>query len=222
MALTHDPSMSIDLAPSVDGDFVTVLIGKNERKFFIHEAPLRAHSRFFDAAMSGAWKESAHRILKLPVEQEAPFKIYIRWVYTNKTSFAESCASRDFAELYIMASRLQDGECQGAAIDCIIRRTQTKQKVPNEHTVNMIYSNTLAGDPARRLCIDCWVIHGSERWFENPAGAIDAQFYKDVAKLFCSKRNGKELPNRLYDEHGSTCRYHQHGEGECYGKKYAS
>jgi hypothetical protein len=25
----------------------------------------------------------------------------------------------------------------------------------------------------------------------------------------------------LVDEHGSTCAYHQHGDGECYSKKYA-
>ncbi|SMQ55279.1 unnamed protein product [Zymoseptoria tritici ST99CH_3D7] len=217
----HDPSIRSGLAPMIDSDTVLVLVGAIEYGFTVHEAPLRAHSRFFDAAMSGAWKESSKRIVKLPMENAAIFNVYVQWAYTSKISIAENWSYDDFLSLYLTACRLQDGDLQDATIDCIITQRQPPALIsPNENDVSKIYNNTAIGNAARRLFVDIWTSDASEEWLVKLCDNVAAQFYFDLAKALIKMNAGRAAP-LLVDKAGSTCKYHQHKEGECYSKKFA-
>jgi hypothetical protein len=207
---------------SITGDVVTVLVGEYERKFIVHEEPLRAHSRFFDAAMSGVWLESSERIIRLPMEGPKLFSVYVQWIYTSRVALPDHWGLNRLAHLYIMASRLQDGNLQDAAIDCMIRLVEEDGTCsPLEDAVGPIYDHTATGDLARKFLVDCWVKFGWTDWVHEADENVDAQFYCDLARALFLFQGKASLPS-LLEFDGSTCKYHQHGDNECYSKKYTA
>jgi hypothetical protein len=55
---------------------VTVLVGKEEKRFTLHQDAVCANSKFFKAACSKRWREGQERTVRLPEAQPDIFKLY--------------------------------------------------------------------------------------------------------------------------------------------------
>lgn len=186
--------------------------------FFMHEVPLRKNSALFEAAIAKDQKESKERLVKLPEEDPRQFASYAQWVYTRKLVCPKHSESNIFIEifsLYLMGSRLQDIDFQDACIDAII--AEMDDFYPCEASVDIIYPNTVTGDPTRLLLVETWMLHGSTKGIEE-GQADSGTFYYELTKALATLVWDNEKPRPIPDKDGNTCRYHQHEKDECYHK----
>ena len=63
---------------------VTVLVGSQETQFEIHRGLLCASSDFFKAAITGNFKESDQKEIKLPEQDVKIFRFFVHWLYTGR------------------------------------------------------------------------------------------------------------------------------------------
>ncbi|CAO2658419.1 Nn.00g061420.m01.CDS01 [Neocucurbitaria sp. VM-36] len=67
-----------------DQKFATVLIGRDEEKFIIHEELLTYHSDFFRAALTGTFKEAEEKSVRLKYEDTNTFEVFVHWLYHQR------------------------------------------------------------------------------------------------------------------------------------------
>ncbi|KAF2170690.1 hypothetical protein M409DRAFT_19505 [Zasmidium cellare ATCC 36951] len=138
------------------GDVIVVLVGSQEKRFIVHETPLRENSAFFEAALGRDWKETADRVVKLPEEAPYQFHVYVHWLYRGLyrgMKDGSQFSPRDLARLYTLGSRLQDHDFQDAVVDAFIYRCGMIPTIPDDNIVYLIFSNTIEGDPMRRFLV---------------------------------------------------------------------
>lgn len=74
---------------------VTILVGREERRWLVHEKLLSQHSAFFNQYFNGSEEGRPDREeMKLPEEDPKLFALFIRWLYG--IAFASSGGRRVF------------------------------------------------------------------------------------------------------------------------------
>lgn len=59
---------------------VTVIVGPSEQVFCIYESLLRSHSAFFEAALSGDWREGKDKVVRLNDVHRYFFGCFLEWL----------------------------------------------------------------------------------------------------------------------------------------------
>lgn len=62
---------------------LSVLVGRDEEAFVVHEHFISAKSKFFEAASRKEWLEGVQNLIRLPEVEPWIFKAYVNWVYTG-------------------------------------------------------------------------------------------------------------------------------------------
>lgn len=179
-------------------------MGPSPISFYVHERLLRDASRFFDAAMRGDWKESAERVVPLPVDDPEVFNLFVGWLYNRKFPTKNDVGSAEgneeymlLAKLYVLGEKLQATTIKTAVIGAILGKAKTKVQ-PGGHSwypvgsiVRYLYENTPPTSPARRLLVDLYVWNGQGSWLtRDPTDEGGSkEFLVDLARLM-----GLELP----------------------------
>ena len=184
-----------------------------------------ASSLFFNAALSGPWKESGGKVC-LTDHDPSLFNVYLQFLYTSKI---HSSAADDVKEngedrewdrligLYLMGDHFVDAKLMNASVDAMIDKWKTGKRWPLGYA-HRIYENTMTGSPLRRLIVDFHVHLGvgmalarsSQQESDAPKEFfIDAitEFAKVGAALF-----EKDTPEPWDVD---QCRYHVHATGQC-------
>ncbi|TLD27970.1 hypothetical protein E2P81_ATG06316 [Venturia nashicola] len=203
---------------------ITVRVGpedsdtKRTRDFIVHEHILRAHSAFFEAALSRDWKESHQRIVKLPEGSPHAFDIYVHWIYSHKLEFTAKDGASGISKLidaYILGDVLLDGDFRDRVIDDIVKRGVEKTVLLRK-LIGKIYENTKEKDRLRTLAIDSVVYSKSNIWI------IAGQQKKDVPEealwdivAAMHEAGGFRVPAGAPFRQ-DTCHYHVHESGTCY------
>ncbi|KXX80708.1 hypothetical protein MMYC01_202143 [Madurella mycetomatis] len=152
---------------------VTITVGREERRWLVHEKLLSQHSAFFDEYFNGAEEEPIDRDeMKLPEEDPKLFALFIRWLYG--TAFATSGGRRvfrfpvpnpekvdtptvrDYLGLYVLGGKLGVIGVRNAASDALYEYygpASDNHKPPNLHDVKYIFDNTTPDAPLRRFLI---------------------------------------------------------------------
>jgi len=179
-------------------DAVTLIVGPEEKKMFVHGTYLTRDSDFFKAALKKEWIEGEIRAIKLPEEDSETMAHYMTFVYSNKLPFdgIEPKKKEDFSprwpiliDLYEYGERFLCRSIQNAVIKEMILLTRTKDGkgerwYPTSSNVDRAYRGTPAGSPIRRLLVDMHVTTGANSWL---SAEPNAQFLADLAKAFYEK-----------------------------------
>ena len=62
---------------------IEVIVGKAERKFYVHETLICSKSEFFAKALNKVWIEKQQRRVVMPEDDPELFLGYLNWVYTG-------------------------------------------------------------------------------------------------------------------------------------------
>jgi len=213
------------------GKSIEVIVGPEEETFCLHEELVRAHSKFFENAMSREWKESAERRVRLPVDSPDIFSLYQNWLYTRKIPTAIDKPGHKgnveyirLSQAYCLGEKLMDTAFKDAIIDAIILKAVTPASdghtwSPVGEAVRFIYDGTPENSPARKLFVTMYVWCGSEDWITFWAKREDLpkDFLIDLTTALLSHRT---RPKGIGPWIGSnTCQWHSHDkETICYKK----
>jgi hypothetical protein len=167
--------------------------GENQETFDVHESLITSHSLFFKKAMSGSWKESEDRVIKLPEDDPEIFNVYVHHLYTGSVAVIPEPLPADYAGaptrkiiclLYVLAEKLQDIKAKNSAIeallaDCRVKQPNGKYYFPGSHNVDIIYSGTLPGSMARKFLVDIYTHKATGKWITKHPELPD-EFLKDL------------------------------------------
>ncbi|KAF2117806.1 hypothetical protein BDV96DRAFT_465107, partial [Lophiotrema nucula] len=62
---------------------VTLEIGTEKTKYYVHKDYLMHHSPYFRKALSGPWIEAEERLVTLEDVEVQPFNVFVHWLYTQ-------------------------------------------------------------------------------------------------------------------------------------------
>ena len=181
-------------------------------------------SAFFDGAFRNEWKESSENVVHLPAHDPEHFEIFFLWLYTRRVF---SCQAEVFvgnkggeewdrlANAWALGAYLQATDFQDAITDAIVERAG--QIFASIHSVHkIIYANSVAGAPIRKLIVDVAVRHWDASTVEaQVSDASSSDFYRDLSIALLKDRAASNNDRVVK----ASCDYHSHGEKCCYKTK---
>jgi hypothetical protein len=138
----------------------TVLVGRDETPFKVHDRLLCEQSPFFQQALGGNFKEAREQVVRLPEEEPERFERFLLWLYTHSLAHIDhrdvDRRYESLFELYFLADRLLVRALKNAIIDATVRVEQTSAFVPSTYQVQTVFAQTAAcrENGLRRLLVD--------------------------------------------------------------------
>lgn len=212
----------------------TVLVGPNEesKSFTLHEQLAREKSDFINAAFRNEWKESEQNIIRLPDYHPEHFELFLLWIY-NHTIFSSKEGDEPVQQLggvdkewdrlasaWVLGAYLQAPDFRDAVTDAIIEKLSSCFSKFNQSMHEIIYANTDASAPIRKLIVDIAIW----RWDESILKAQKndpawSDFFYDLSIAMMSARKTADFgasPPWVKD----PCAYHEHHkDSACYKSK---
>lgn len=204
--------------PDYSDNFISVLVGPEESKFVIHEATLRHHSKFFDAACSRDWKEGQERVVRLPEHDAEAFMVYTHSAYTSKLDMTLIFVpdERDshpsiFGEVYVLANYLQSNTLCNLVVDYVLKGADM---VPANtffpEVLAYFFANTTHESKMRLLFLDMMSARINEAWLNKYEEECPPELLLVLAKRYVAGKTSKP-PGPTYAD---RCKYHIHEEGK--------
>ena len=181
----------IPLSSWLTDRIVTVIVGRDQKKWAVHAKLLCSKSKYFDRFFNGDEEHEARDDMHLPGEDPKLFALLIRWLYG--TAFANSGGTRifrfnppdgkditvrDYIGLYILGGKIEIMGVKNAAIDALYayfgpdaEKAPGEARHPDFRDIQYAFEHTLPDSHMRRLLV------------------AHALFY-----LFGKKRRGAPLP----------------------------
>lgn len=170
---------------------VTVLVGKDEKRFILHQDAVCAKSKFFQAMCSKPCLEGHEQIARLPETTVATFQAYCSWIYTGylqeRTCTEESEMSdkndeqEALVELYLLGNTLDDIKLRDSAKSMLFYTIKCHETLPCESTVEMIWNSTPSGSLLRKMIVDAFVATADRDMFAEAIHKFPADFAREVA-----------------------------------------
>ncbi|KAI9876477.1 MAG: hypothetical protein M1830_006433 [Pleopsidium flavum] len=199
---------------------VNVIVGSEKRNFGIHKDLLKHHSTYFDAALTGTFKESQEGLVLLPEDSPDVFELFVNWLYTQaffwgKEDTEDLMTWRNLVQLYVFADLRGVSTLKNLVIDAIsggYLQKITYRPYDLMHEVPWIYQNTVKTSPLRRLLVDwfVWDTFPIERLIPIKDD-LNIEYVLDVAQ---------GLQDRVRDQSTlgpwqiGSCYYHDHATGK--------
>lgn len=196
-----------------------MLVGLEEKPFYLHKSEICAVSNVFKAACTGPWKEAEENLVRLPEDDIEAFEDFVHWLYRTSVSFGleEDSDGDDFFRpvmAYILGDKLQATRFMNDTMTKVIKEIEGWSLGPSRDVVHYIYNHTPESSKLRLLVRDYFVWEGKAEfraWAEDNDEQIleIPEFLRDVA-LGMVKRVQMVPEVRLC--WASRCRYHDHGQ----------
>jgi hypothetical protein len=180
---------------------VILLVGKEQQEMLVHSNIISAHSDFFRTALKKEWKEGQTRVIKLPEDDPDIVAQYLDFVYHNR--LVTQCKSQpdsnyiNLALLYVYGERVLDTFIQNTIIEHLLKLTAVINRnkpnhphYPGPAVVEIIYKGITATSPFRRLLVDMYARHGSEKWLARED--LHPSFCLDVARALMVQATAKD------------------------------
>jgi len=136
-------------------EIVTILIGPNKDRFYIHETLLKLESEYFRAALNGTWEESKTRTFTLVEENSDVFRVFVRWCYDQGFQFQTLHDEDDtdvlLVEAYLFAERRGCFAFQNEVIDDIAKWWGIKDKWLSAEAIRLAFTDTTSSSKLRRF-----------------------------------------------------------------------
>lgn len=193
--------------------YITVLVGKEEKSYMVHEGVITNHSRFFRAACSGQFKEAQERVVCLPETDPKLFSAYLQHVYTDRVvimapeeAAADKAGTSQYiklSELYVLADKLDDLRLRNDIVDCTIQLEAAVKTLPSPAAIRIAYEEVPESCLLRKLMRDFYTCKAHGKWLQKSRSKLPADFIFGVA---CSVREGPSPRTR------PRCEYHEHSD----------
>ena len=172
-------------------NIVTVLVGKEEKRFILHQDAVCAKSKFFKAACSKQWREGQERIVRLPEAGVATFKAYSAWIYSGDVA-ENTCTSTSsdgekrttlasLVDLYLLGDTLDDVKLRNKVVMMLFTSIRSMNMLPCISGVQQIWKSTPSGSLLRKMLVDAFVSRLERNGFASCAPSYPADFVREVA-----------------------------------------
>lgn len=161
-------------------NMVTVLVGKEEKRFNLHQDAVCAKSKFFRAACSKEWLEGQERMVRLPETEDTTFHEYCTWIYSGEIAdgtctLASTFEFQRLAKLHILGDKLDDIQLRNKANIKLFKSMQKMNAVPHAQCLKVIWESTMPGSLLRALIVDLIV----NRLSRDTFAAVVSQYPTD-------------------------------------------
>ncbi|KAF9693833.1 hypothetical protein EKO04_008115 [Ascochyta lentis] len=153
-----------------DPVFATVLVGKECKRFVVHESLLIHYSDFFRAALTGKFAEATDKTVKLEEDDAEIFEFFVHWLYYNRCPDDEKgddaqlvdrfyfegfpSASKTF-KLYVFGDKYGVVRLRNDTINLLYdRMVYLDDDLPCPELVSYAFRHLKARDPICRLLVD--------------------------------------------------------------------
>ncbi|KAK5739505.1 hypothetical protein LTR17_005194 [Elasticomyces elasticus] len=204
-------------------DAFTVLVGAEEEKFIVHASIATKHSKFFQAACNGGFKEAEEKTIRLPETTPATFRAYLQWAYSGSVVMVDEeelkadvtgAESRwRLTKLYVLANFLANTPLQNNVIDEYVGSLLSNAKYgTGPRCLKLAYEHTPTGSSLRRLFVEDWRItirRGKNvKWFQVHRDEIPVEFQGDLIIALVAIPEPVEKGFALM----RPCKYHEHND----------
>lgn len=224
LVATHSSS----ILHSLCYDAVVFLVGNpSPKRFTVHKSKIEPRSEFVHVVLRGQWRESQSCLITLSDDDPHVFSVYQRWLYNGKIYTSTGETAVDTEEEYgllvracILGEKFLDPDFKDAVIDAIIEKIGSQQRL-NICLSKLVFDNTSAASPLRRLWVTIYQRFGSAEWLDPSltGDSLCFDFLLELSKVHMQKSAGFVSDA----EYGATllnCTYHEHGPKPCYRSKY--
>ncbi|TGO85245.1 hypothetical protein BPOR_0416g00050 [Botrytis porri] len=114
-------SDGFNLGKSLGYELVTIIVGKEKRKFAVHKQLICESVTYFRGAFSaGGFKESQDCSMDIPEDDPGVFEYFMHWLYRGTVPEAKILENFDqLLGVYIFAEKLCVNELANKAIDAL-------------------------------------------------------------------------------------------------------
>ncbi|KAG9515702.1 hypothetical protein KCV07_g7220, partial [Aureobasidium melanogenum] len=148
------------------------------------------------------------------------FRLYTEWVYSGriqKGALEVSAEDIDFSSIgqaYILGEKLQDQKFKNAVINLLLQTIIT-QGMMDLTFPTLVFKETSASAPLRRLLVDLYVCYGYKDWLKPDGSkeAISGTFLSDLSAAFFD-RHGHDGVTKAKVLALNPCNYHEHPDGK--------
>ncbi|CAD0086724.1 unnamed protein product [Aureobasidium mustum] len=156
---------------------------------------------------------------KLDVDVAA-FRVYTEWVYSGQIQWgalsvnAEDIDFSSIGEAYILGEKLLDRNFKNAIVNLLLRTIVAQGKM-DLTLPTLVFKETSASAPLRKLLVDIWVCYGHKDWLkpDEYRQTISATFLSDLSTAFLDLHGHDEIPKSNLSTL-DTCKYHEHPDGK--------
>lgn len=196
---------------------VHVFVGPKCKSFHLHKALLCYHSKFFQKALDGGFKEQDDKAVYLPDDDVGAFVLFVNWIYNAPPQKASTTATATaLFGLYIMADKFCIEELQNLSMD-VFRASHREGLAMSSDLIEHVYVNTPESSPMRRFIVN-FVTYGfsirkltmSNKFLELMKKGGD--FAADFASAILQYSFGATRP--LDPRMGRDCAYHEHNSSK--------
>ena len=190
-----------------DVSVVTLYVGPDNVKFYVHENILFDASPVFKAAFSTDFKEASERSMKLPDDDADSVERMIQWLYAKNLELTHPISVETSAECYMQLAKLNTLAekydiylLHNDIVDELYDLTETPKNIkpPQMAPIKHVYENT-TGDSAFRKLMVAWYAHKINfQWYE---GYSARKYLADIPQDFAV-----DLAIELGMKHGNPTR----------------
>lgn len=203
-------SMSFD-------DTVTIVVGREKRRFVAPKNVLCRSSPFFRAALSGNWSETKQGgCLTMPDDDSDTCTAYLQWSVSGEVVVHEDEADSSnlvthfekLLDLYVFADKVGDGKLQNAVIDRLHQISEQLENLPGERMIKSCMSRLPEDCMLLEWLVDQYAYEFESTLFDADGVAECPRFFARVLSVMAAHR---DLPAGPTDRE-TRCYYHVHNK----------
>ncbi|KAF2835938.1 hypothetical protein M501DRAFT_903862, partial [Patellaria atrata CBS 101060] len=182
---------------------VTITVGSAKTPFLLHKELLTLHSRFFAAALDGAFAEGVSQTVNLPDERVEIFEYFAAWLYHGfliREAFLQPSPSPSSSRkptfflllpLHTLADRLSVEKLRNETLDVIAALAEETNAVPTPADTWTLYETTPASSRLRKLVLDLFAYKKTDHLLASHPDEWNPLFLRDLTvKLKRRERAG--------------------------------
>ncbi|KAI9709181.1 MAG: hypothetical protein M1812_007766 [Candelaria pacifica] len=194
-------------------EIVTLLVGPEKKEFKIHKGLLCHESSYFQAALTGDWKEGLEGPVLLVEDSPATYQLFFKWLYTSKLFEDDLKPAGCLISLWVLADKRGVPALGNLCIDLLVAKCPDKAVMFD--SVKYIYRNTVPGAALRRLLVDLWAWRLKVSHLDPDPDHFPPAFLMDL--LLAKDKLPKVLCRTDAPYTKNICQYHDHTDerGRC-------
>ncbi|KAF2642252.1 hypothetical protein P280DRAFT_540020 [Massarina eburnea CBS 473.64] len=179
--------------------FATVVVGKHQDKFIVHEPLLIHYSDFFRAALTNGMKETEEKTVTLAKDNPKVFEIFVHWLYyqrfPNKAHHDDQELVNRYKDpdvliaLYVFGDQYQARQLRNAALSALFYHTlKSDFYLPYESSIRFAYRRLPTDSPLCRLLVDFYCQYAGPEYYRILNDGYPVQFLLAVASRYAELR----------------------------------
>lgn len=183
----------------------------------MHKERLCYYSSYFNAALTGEFKESAAGVVELPDQDVEIVEVVESWLYTRKLrqDHTKALDERDLSHLigaYVFGERFDMPLLRNAVVNAIVAHKSVVTGLAKPTDIQYLYDHSPLGSHLRRLLVAVFAFNVATDWFESHLDDFPKEFVFELT-LFNMKRLDSNRPEEEVAPFvEDICQFHEHSD----------